>query len=136
MDLIIVRDLGPSLPTIIILPDKLAMCLERLSATVLRSSSSDQADRLFLVSRHVDDQVKISVSAYREVYTAEETQLIEELLARSGPLVDDLMEIDPRLLVAKAIVDLHGGEINIEKNTVLGCSFVLSFPASNIEFTY
>ncbi len=121
-------DLADELGYILIDPDLLAKCIERLVGLLVALGNEYGEIDITLNTRRTHDRIQITVGTTAVSLTEDEAEKVNVLLAKSDPVVLELSEYDPALLITKGIVHHHEGTVTIKVIENERLDFVVSFP--------
>jgi CheY-like chemotaxis protein len=119
-------DDGPG--SILIDPELLMKCIERLVGLLVALGNEYGEIEIALSTRQTNDRIQITVGTTAVSLTEDEAEKVNTLLAKSDPVVLELSEYDPALLITKGIVHHHEGTVNINVIENERLDFVVSFP--------
>ncbi|HCB49788.1 MAG TPA: hypothetical protein DEP47_09745 [Chloroflexi bacterium] len=84
---------------------------------------------IVLTSQATDGQIILTIGTQAVSLTDEESQLVNHLLSRPEPVVLELAEYDPALLITKGVVHYHDGSIVLDVKDNRRLDFIFTFPA-------
>jgi len=121
-------DLADEPSYILIDPELLAKCIERLVGLIVALGNEYENIDVTLTTRRTNDRIRITVGTTAVSLTEDEAKKVNVLLAKSEPVVLELSEYDPALLITKGIVHHHEGTVTIKVIENERLDFVVSFP--------
>jgi two-component system sensor histidine kinase/response regulator len=122
------RQLSDQIAPVLIDPDLLAQCLERLIDLIIALCKDCPEIGITLTSQASDGQILLTIGTQAVSLTDEEAQLVNRLLTRPEPVVLELAEYDPALLITKGVVHYHEGSIVLDVKDNSQLDFIFTFP--------
>lgn len=128
-NVIIERHLSDKVSPVLIDPELLTQCLERLVDLIVALCKDHPKIGIILTSQVTDGQIILTIGTQSVSLTDEEAQLVNLLLSRPEPVVLGLAEYDPALLITKGVVHYHEGSIVLDVKDNSRLDFIFTFPA-------
>lgn len=121
--------LSDNVPHVLIDPQLLTKCLERLIDLIIALCKDCPKISIILTSHLSNGQILLSIGTQAVSLTDEEAQVVNHLLSRPEPVVLELAGYDPALLITKGVVHYHEGSIVLDVKDNSGLDFIFIFPA-------
>jgi CheY-like chemotaxis protein len=128
-NVIIEQQLSDNVPLVLIDPELLTQCLERIVDLMIALCKDFPEIGIVLTSQATDGQIILTIGTQAVSLTDEESQLVNHLLSRPEPVVLELAEYDPALLITKGVVHYHDGSIVLDVKDNRRLDFIFTFPA-------
>lgn len=109
-------------------PELLAKCLGRLVDLIVALCKDCQTIDVSLTSEMSNDHVQLTLGTGAVSLTDNEAQQVNLLLAKAEPVVMELSEYDPALLITKGVVHYHSGAIEVDVAGNQRLDFIITFP--------
>jgi DNA-binding response OmpR family regulator len=109
-------------------PELLAKCLGRLVDLIVALCKECQTIDVSLTSEMSNDHVQLTLGTGSVSLTDTEAQQVNLLLAKTEPVVMELSEYDPALLITKGVVHYHSGAIEVDVAGNQRLDFIITFP--------
>ncbi|MEW5987931.1 MAG: response regulator [Chloroflexota bacterium] len=109
--------------------------LRRLIQLGLRLGQRAGERQLFLGTRLTDQGVQFAIQCAAAGFNEDEQARIQALLDHGDQGVLQLADYGTVLMIAKGIVDLHGGRLTVEQPGGRGCALIVTLPAHQIYLT-
>lgn len=122
------RQLSDTIDPVLIDPELLTQCLERLVDLIIALCKDYPEIDITLTSQATDGQILLTIGTQAVSLTDEEAQLVNRLLSRPEPVVLELAEYDPALLITKGVVHYHEGSIILDVKDNSQLDFIFTFP--------
>lgn len=128
MGVTFVWNLDDTLPPVNCDGANLVNSLRRLIEVGLRLCQEGAGRQLFLEATAADSSVRLAVRSPEAGSKGEEIVAAQALLDSNELAVLQLPDYGPALMIAKGIVDLHGGQFTIEATAGPGCALTVTLP--------
>ena len=127
-NIIIERHLSDNITSVLIDPELLTQCLERLVDLIIALCKDCPEIGIILTSQATDGQIILTIGTQAVSLTDEEAKLVNLLLSRPEPVVLELADYDPALLITKGVVHYHEGTIVLDVKDNSRLDFIFTFP--------